>query len=227
MDLAALERFIAERGRERIPVVFVTITNNSGGGQPVSLENLRGVRAICDRLRDPALPRRLPVRRERLVHQDARARPGRPVDPRHRPRDRVAGRRHDDVGQEGRAGQHRRLAGDERRRTGRALPEPADPDRGLPDLRRPRGPRPGGDRPGTARGRRRGLPALPDPVDGVPRRALHAAGVPVVRPIGGHAVYIDARALLPHIAAARLPRPGARRSHSTRRAGSGAARSAR
>ena len=49
MDLAALERFIAERGPETIPLVMVTVTNNSGGGQPVSLENLRGVRDVCDR----------------------------------------------------------------------------------------------------------------------------------------------------------------------------------
>jgi tryptophanase len=53
MDLDALDALIAERGRENVPVVFVTITNNSGGGQPVSLENLRGVRAICDRYELP------------------------------------------------------------------------------------------------------------------------------------------------------------------------------
>jgi len=49
MDLDALEACIAAAGPGRVPVVFVTITNNSGGGQPVSIENLRGVRAICDR----------------------------------------------------------------------------------------------------------------------------------------------------------------------------------
>ena len=49
MDLAALDAFIHERGADAVPLVMVTVTNNSGGGQPVSLENLRGVRAVCDR----------------------------------------------------------------------------------------------------------------------------------------------------------------------------------
>ena len=53
MDVAALEALIAERGADAVPAVFVTVTNNSGGGQPVSMENLRGVRALCDRFGVP------------------------------------------------------------------------------------------------------------------------------------------------------------------------------
>ncbi|MFO8037701.1 MAG: tryptophanase [Anaerolineales bacterium] len=46
MDLEKLEAFIKEKGPDHIPFGMITITNNAGGGQPVSLENLRGVSEI-------------------------------------------------------------------------------------------------------------------------------------------------------------------------------------
>ena len=48
MDVESLVQLIERVGRDRIPLCMVTVTNNSGGGQPVSMENLRAVRAVCD-----------------------------------------------------------------------------------------------------------------------------------------------------------------------------------
>lgn len=52
VDLDALERCLDENVGT-IPLILVTVTNNAGGGQPVSLENLRGVRALADRFEVP------------------------------------------------------------------------------------------------------------------------------------------------------------------------------
>jgi tyrosine phenol-lyase len=47
MDIGALEAVIDRRGRDHVPLVMLTVTNNSGGGQPVSMENIRQVSAVC------------------------------------------------------------------------------------------------------------------------------------------------------------------------------------
>ncbi len=48
LDTEALKKIIEEKKAENIPMVIMTITNNSGGGQPVSMKNIRDVKAICE-----------------------------------------------------------------------------------------------------------------------------------------------------------------------------------
>lgn len=47
MDVDKLERLILEQGQEKVALVVMTITNNSAGGQPVSVQNMRDVSAVC------------------------------------------------------------------------------------------------------------------------------------------------------------------------------------
>ena len=49
MDMVKLEEAIKEYKAENIGAVILTVTNNSGGGQPVSMDNARQIRSICDR----------------------------------------------------------------------------------------------------------------------------------------------------------------------------------
>jgi len=199
MDLGALEAFLDERGAEAVPAVFVTITNNSGGGQPVSLENIRGVRALCDRYGVPLfldacrfaenawfIREREPGQGGRsvkeIVREIASLADGMTMSAKKDPLANIGGwlALNDDA-----------LA--ERCRNLEILTE------GFPTY----GGLAGRDLEAIAQG-------LREAVDHEYLRyrtrstaylceGLERVGMPVVRPPGGHAVYIDARALLPHV----------------------------
>ena len=115
MDVAALEELIGRVGRERVPLVMLTITNNSGGGQPVSMENARAVSAVCrrhgiplyfDACRFAENSYFIKLRETGLRGQNAQA---------DRAGDVRAGRRLHHVRQERRHGEHRRLPLHQRR----------------------------------------------------------------------------------------------------------------
>ena len=52
MDCTKLENLLAEHG-EKVPLVMITITNNAGGGQPVSMDNIKMVSALCKKYKKP------------------------------------------------------------------------------------------------------------------------------------------------------------------------------
>jgi tryptophanase len=198
MDLERLEAFL-ERHVADVPAVFVTITNNSGGGQPVSLENLRGVRALCDRFGVPLfLDACRFAENAWFIRERESGQAGREVADIVRDIAALADGMTMSAKKDGLAniGGWLAVRDDELAARCRNLLILTE---GFPTY----GGLAGRDLDAIAQGltevvqhdylryRVRSTAYLGD--------GLHRAGVPVMRPVGGHAVYIDARALLPHV----------------------------
>ena len=199
MDVDLLDRTIAEAGTENVPVVFVTVTNNSGGGQPVAMANIRGVRAVCDRYGIPLfLDACRFAENAWFIHEREEGYASTPIAEIVREMASYADGMTMSAKKDGLANIGGWLAMNddvlaERCRNLLILTE------GFPTY----GGLAGRDLEAIAQGlhevvhedylryRIRSTAYLGN--------ALDAAGVPVVLPIGGHAVYLDARALLPHI----------------------------
>ncbi|MBI2389384.1 MAG: tryptophanase [Deltaproteobacteria bacterium] len=204
MDLGRLEAALTEH-RGHVPAVFVTITNNSGGGQPVSLENLRGVRAICDRFSVPLfldscrfaenawmIREREPGQGDRdvkdIVRDMAALADGMTMSAKKDGLANIGGWlavNDDELARRCRElliltegfPTYGGLAGRDLEAIARGLEEVVDHD--------------------YLRYRIRSTAYLGD--------KLRAFGIPIVEPVGGHAVYLDARAMCPHIAPLQYP----------------------
>ena len=68
MDPAKLEEVLKKYPKEKIPAVVLTVTNNTAGGQPVSMQNIREVSALCKKVRSEPADRFCPFCRECLFH---------------------------------------------------------------------------------------------------------------------------------------------------------------
>lgn len=204
MDVARLDRFLA-RHRGRVPLVMLTVTNNAGGGQPVSLANIRRTKEVCRahgvplfldacRFAENAyfIKRREPGYADWSIPEIARAMfalaDGATMSAKKDGLANIGGwlaLRDETWAEEARNlliltegfPTYGGLAGRDLEAIAAGLREVVDED--------------------YLEHRVRSLAALGE--------ALTDRGVPIVRPVGGHAIYVDARAFLPHLAPLEYP----------------------
>ena len=205
LDPIKLEAFITKHGRENVPLIMLTVTNNSGGGQPVSMANMREIREISLRHGIPLyldacrFAENAWFIRERevefadwdvadIIREMAALADGMTMSAKKDPLGNIGGwlaMNDDDLAERCRTmlvltegfPTYGGLAGRDLEALAVGLTEAVSHD--------------------YLRYRIRSTAYLGE--------SLAASGIPVVQPIGGHAVYLDARALLPHLSPLQYP----------------------